>query len=174
MVLPQDQRLEKRKIDELFKPEDLSHEKIKTNPVLRPLAEINRLYLNNSLLIERYLTEMDEINKTLKDMEKQNPRYKQMMLYQVLGDYKNNAAQLVHTLILQKDSLKDAIGEMLRILEIDYALKNDEFRFRKPIAVNDNEIVNEPEKIENIEPLPKEELKEGFGIVEPFPEPKII
>jgi hypothetical protein len=111
----------------LISAEEITYEKVKINPILRPLAEKNNSYLLNEKNIVRALKELDSTQERMKEIIDSNPDiYESTAIVAKMERYKLFAAQVIHGLILQKDDLKTAINQMLEINGIEYGLKREE------------------------------------------------
>jgi hypothetical protein len=164
--------LEKQSVFERIEPlvnsDMITYEKVKNNPILGPLAQKNNSYLINEKNINRALRELEQTQNDIKNIISTNPEiYESTAILAKVERYKLFSSQVIHSLLLQKDELRSAIMEMIKINEIEYGLKTreEEVNFRptieEPIKENKIAKVEMPEAIYFDENgLVKEEIKE--------------
>jgi len=153
---------------------DLDFNTIKSNPVLKPIAEINETFVNLELMINKSLIEYQEIEELINKMIEDNPVYSETILMSKIESLKNNVKQIIHSQDLQKTNMKTKINEMIRIVEEEYEPRGEEEIISSPEKVSSPKIkekIEEPEESENdgdvIEKLKKmtgeEESKDKYS-----------
>ena len=113
-------------IEPLYNEEKLDFENIQRNPVLKPIADINRSFINFELLIRRALWEHGKIKESIDNMIEVNPKYSETMIISKVQSMLNYIKQIIHSQNLQKEDMKNTIKEMVKIVKENYALLEEE------------------------------------------------
>ena len=163
----------KTEIEPLVKTK-LDFKSIKANPVLRPIANINKTYENLEIIINRALWEYEADKKQIDQMIQANPKYSETIILSKFQSILSHVKQIIHAQDIEKDSLKEAIQEMIKISEEEYGvLQEEEFdkdKFEK---------IQKKEKHEEIPEELHEEIKEKGEVFysdlleKPVPSPEI-
>lgn len=135
----------------------LSYEEVDENPILKPILEIKNSFMNLELLINRALWEYEENKKQIDKMIEINPKYSETMILSVFQNIMNHIKQIIHAQDLQKENMKEAIKNMVKISKKEYALLNKE---------DEQGIERKEEKIDKIEKKPKEIKEEIIKPIE--------
>lgn len=135
----------------------LDFKSIKENPVLKPIANINNTYENLEVIINRALWDYTNDKKQIDDMIQVNPKYSETIILSKFQNILSHVKQIIHAQDIQKDNMKDAINEMIKIVEEEYGLLNEEEQFdksdfgdegkKKPVKKDDKKIQEMPEEI---------------------------
>lgn len=132
-----------KEIRDLHKPEkiepicneDLSSENIKKNPILKPIAEINKSYETLELIITRALWEYEKVQEAYNDLIKENSKYSETQIVGKIQALLIYIKQIIHSYDLQFYNLQKTINEMIQIVKKEYAPFNDEFIESEPKIV---------------------------------------
>lgn len=158
-------------ITPLYDEKKLDFRTIRDNPVLKPLAEINNGFVNMELLINRALWEFQEDKTTIDEMIEINPKYSETMILSKFQSLLGHVKQIIQAQDIQKENMKRAINEMVRIVDKEYGVLNEEGIDAKDVkpkeAQQDNLQINEENKeIENEGPVefPSELLERDIPI----------
>lgn len=133
--------------------EKLDFAAIKNNPVLKPLSEINNGYINMELLINRALWEYQENKLQIDAMIQENPKYSETIILSKFQNILNYIKQIIQAQDIQKENMKRAINEMIKIVGEEYGILEEE---QVPKKINKAETKHPSEEIV--------EIKEG-GII---------
>jgi hypothetical protein len=109
------------KIEPIY-PGDLDFKSIMENPILKPLAELNRTYVNFELIIHKALNEYEEEKKMVDDMVAKVPKYSETIFVGRIQNMIREMKTLIHAQDVQKEAMKRAIAEMIDISRDNYRL----------------------------------------------------
>ena len=152
-------------IEPLYNEKNLDFETIKNNPVLKPLAEINNGYVNMELLINRALWEYQENKIQIDAMIEANPKYSETIILSKFQNILNYIKQIIQAQDIQKENMKRAINEMIKIVEKEYGVLNEEVPIQKRIGRAEARPISEgivEIKEENIPGTNKDSVTEEF------------
>lgn len=113
-------------IEPIYNEKNLDFETIKNNPVLKPLSEINNGYVNMELLINRALWEYQENKTQIDEMIESNPKYSETIILSKFQNVLNYVKQIIQAQDIQKENMKRAINEMIKIVEKEYGVLSEE------------------------------------------------
>lgn len=113
-------------IEPLYNEKSLDFNTIKNNPVLKPLSEINNGYVNMELLINRALWEYQENKIQIDNMIEANPKYSETIILSKFQSILGYVKQIIQAQDIQKENMKRAINEMVKIVEQEYGILEDE------------------------------------------------
>jgi len=144
---------------------DLSFESIMKNPILKPLAELNKIYVNFELIIIKALQEYEEEKKIIDGMIEKVPKYSETIFVGRIQNMIREMKTLIHAHDVQKESMKKAIYEMININQDNYRLIMRGLDTAVP-----KESVRMPKIIKEIEkkPEPKKEFPTIKGLGGPI------
>ena len=112
--------------------EDLTSDNIKKNPILRPIAEINKSYENLELITTRALWEFERVQENYNDLIKENPKYSETQIVGKIQALLIYIKQIIYSQDLQKYNLQKTINEMIQIAKKEYAPLDEEFMQTEP------------------------------------------
>jgi len=161
----------KSEIEGIYDKKELDFNNIKNNPVLKPISEINNSYINFELLINRALWDYESDKKQIDDMIVLNPKYSETIILSKFQSILSYIKQIIHAQDLQKENMKNAIEEMVRIVKQEYALLQEEeegfpretIKTKEKKQEEEIKDINENEKIKSEDKeIEKEEPERGF------------
>lgn len=117
---------EQLKNTDKFIVEDLSFDSIMQNPVLKPLAEINRTILDLEEMNNKRLTDADRDFKWCDAISQEIPRYSESIFISRLWRLHSITGDIVKTQDIEIKTLKRAINEMLEIIRKYYGVIAEE------------------------------------------------
>lgn len=132
--------------------EKLDFNTIKNNPVLKPLSEINNGYINMELIINRALWEFQENKIQIDGMIEANPKYSETIILSKFQNILGYVKQIIQAQDIQKENMKRAINEMIKIVEQEYGVLEEE-----PVSTKKN--IHKEFKEADKEKLITEEVK---------------
>lgn len=94
---------------------DLTLESIQENPVLKPILEVNKRFMETQKLLNNFIWLWEKDKETINTYLEEEPIYSQMMLVGKVQSYINN---VTHTKFLQdsqQELLKKAMQDMIEI-----------------------------------------------------------
>lgn len=156
-------------VDQIYSNEQLDFEHIKKNPVLKPISDINKSFVNFELLIRRAMWEYEKDKGTIDNMIESNPKYSETMIVSKIQSMLSYVKQIIHSQNIQKENMKSTIKEMIKIVKNDYVLLEEESEENIPIEKKPEEKVEEKEKkpktfhsdlLDEEIPIPEDKLKE--------------
>lgn len=100
----------------------LDFKSIMENPILKPLAELNRTFVNFELIINKALNEYEEEKKMVDDMVAKVPKYSETIFVGRIQNMIREMKTLIHAQDVQKEAMKRAIAEMIEISKDNYRL----------------------------------------------------
>ena len=109
-------------IESIYNKKELSFSNIKKNPILKPILEINKSFVNLELIINKALHDYEKDEKEINEMIKINPTYSETMIMARVQNLKSSITQIIHSQDLQKENMKKAINEMIEIVGEEYGL----------------------------------------------------
>jgi len=113
-------------ITPVYDEEKLDSDAIRTNPILKPLAEINNSFVNFELVINRALLEYQEDKTQIDTMIEANPRYSETIILSKVQSMLGHIKQIIHSQDIQKEDMKKAIKEMVKIAKSEYGLLEEQ------------------------------------------------
>ncbi len=113
-------------ITPVYDEEKLDLDTVKTNPILKPLAEINNSFVNFELVINRALLEYQEYKEQIDAMIQINPRYSETIILSKVQSMLGHIKQIIHSQDIQKEDMKKAIKEMVKIVKSEYGLLEEQ------------------------------------------------
>jgi len=116
----------KEDITPIYDEEKLDLDTIKTNPILKPLAEINNSFVNFELVINKALLEYQEDKAKIDTMIEVNPRYSETIILSIFQRILGHIKQIIHSQDIQKEDMKKAIKEMVKITKSEYGLLQEQ------------------------------------------------
>lgn len=151
-------------IEPLYSDGALDFNTIKNSPILKPLAEINNGYVNMELLINRALWEYQENKIQIDSMIEVNPKYSETIILSKFQNLLGFVKQIIQAQDIQKENMKRAINEMIKICNSEYGILEEEpiptkKVSRKDLKEPETEIREEREVQENIEVPPTVETE---------------
>jgi len=147
----------KTEIEPLVK-RNLDFKNVKENPILRPIANINKSYENLEILINRALWEYSEDKEQIDEMIKINPKYSETIILSKFQNILSHVKQIIHAQDIQKDNMKDTLNEMIKIAEEEYGVLAEN-EFNKDDFGKDEKIIKKEISLEEIRETPDEEQK---------------
>lgn len=126
-------------VESIYDEEKLDFDAIKKNPILKPIMEINNSFQNFELVINRALWEYEQDKKTIDEMIEANPKYSETMIMAKVQSILGHIKQIIHSQDIQKENMKNAINEMIKIVGEEYAL------LQEPEEPTETPEVGEPE-----------------------------
>jgi hypothetical protein len=130
----------------IYEDENLTFDKIRKKPILKPISEINKTFINFELLINRALTEFLRIKETIDKMVESNPRYSETILMQRVQQLIMYSKEIIHAQDIQKDNMIKAIGEMIRIVDKEYGILEENFVEELDKTLKDSDDIDLNEK----------------------------
>ncbi len=115
-------------IEQIYDEEKLDFENIKNNPVLKPIADINKSFVNFELLIKRAMWEYGQAKESIDGMIELNATYSETIIMSKIQLMLGHIKQIIHSQNIQKENMKDTINEMVRIVQKDYELLEKDVR----------------------------------------------
>lgn len=109
-------------IESIYDKKELSFSDVKKNPILKPILEINKSFVNLELVINKALYDYEKDEREINEMIKINPTYSETMIMARVQNLKSSITQIVHSQDLQKENMKRAINEMIKIVSEEYGL----------------------------------------------------
>lgn len=153
-------------VEPLYNQSNLDFNNIKNNPVLKPLSEINNGYVNMELLINRALWEYQENKIQIDAMIESNPKYSETIILSKFQSILGFVKQIIQAQDIQKENMKRAINEMIKIVSTEYGvLEEEEIPQKKPSRKEPKEIekeVVEEKEIQEITEIPLSTEIEAF------------
>ena len=135
-------------VESIYDGEKLDFNAIKKNPILKPIVEINNSFQNFELVINRALWEYEQNKKTIDEMIEANPKYSETMIMAKVQSLLGHIKQIIHSQDIQKENMKNAINEMIKIVGDEYGL------------LQEPEEPTETPKVGGLEPIQEEVDKE--------------
>jgi len=177
---------DKREVSSVYSESKLDFDTIKKNPILKPIAELNNSYINFELLINRALWEFGEDKEAIDSMIEANPKYSETILLGKIQSILGHIKQIIHSQDIQKQNMKNAINEMIKIVGENYGLLEDETGMKEKesvkesvksvIAQRENGVKEESKENSIEEKIEKTDEEENFKYSElverPIPKPK--
>lgn len=160
----------KPEIEGIVEEKQLSYEKIQKHPILKPLSDINKSFINFELLINRALWDYNTDKQQIDEMIELNPKYSETIILNKFQSIISDIKQIIHAQDLQKENLVNAIKEMIRIVEKEYAPLNEEETFSKTQEPIKPQVIQETKKEVKIQ---KPEIEEEIEEDEPLEEPEV-
>lgn len=136
-------KIKEQEIDSIYEGL-LDFESIKKNPILKPVSEINKTYINFELIINRALWEYQQDEEKINAMIEENPIYSETQLMAKVQSMKNSVKQIIHSQDLQKENMKNAINDMITIVGKEYGPIDDEENLSKNNAKSNIEMKKTP------------------------------
>lgn len=133
----------KEDIDPIYSG-DLSYNIVKNNPVLRPVSVMNNSHENFELIIRNALFDFEKDKEKINEIVNSNPTYSQTILVSKLNDILRVVKTLVHSLDCQKENMKEALIEMIKIVEEEYAPLSEDAIPSLETTKHKSEISEEP------------------------------
>lgn len=153
-------------IEPLYNEKNLDFETIKNNPILKPLGEINNGFVNMELLINRALWEYQEDKKQIDEMIESNPKYSETIILSKFQSILNHVKQIIQAQDIQKENMKRAINEMIKIVGKEYGILNEEASITRNIRKEEKPLHDEIKEIKeekiNIQTLSKDKELEEY------------
>jgi len=146
-------------IESIYEEKKLSFDEIKKNPILKPISEINKSFINFELIIRRAMLEYEKTKKEINQMIELQPKYSETMVMGKIQNILTYIPQIIHSQQIQKENMKDAINEMIKIVKVSYGVLDEEKEMKIESKEN-NQI--EDIKIINTEKEKEVEIKEKF------------
>lgn len=146
-------------IESIYEEKKLSFDEIKKNPILKPISEINKSFINFELIIRRAMLEYEKTKKEINQMIELQPKYSETMVMGKIQNILTHIPQIIHSQQIQKENMKDAINEMIKIVKVSYGVLDEEKEMKIESKEN-NQI--EDIKIINTEKEKEVEIKEKF------------
>lgn len=153
--------------EQIYDGDKLDFENIKNNPVLKPIADINKSFVNFELLIRRAMWEYGQAKEAIDGMIELNATYSETIIMSKIQLMLIHIKQIIHSQNIQKENMKDTINEMVRIVQKDYEL------LEKDVRENQIMIEKKPETKMKEEEKPKTFYSELIGRDIPLPENKL-
>lgn len=150
--------IESRDLETIYSGE-LDLKEIMKNPILKPVAEINKSYENLEQLIYFATYEYQEKYKKIKEMIDENPKYGETMLVTIIINMIEYIKQIIKSQDIQKQNMKDAINEMIKINGEQYAQLSEEEQKEPPIKSTEPED-EEGKEIQSSDEITQEETPE--------------
>ena len=152
----------KEDIGGIYDEKELTFTHIKNNPILKPISEINKSFINFESLINRALWDYEEDKKQIDKMIELNPKYSETIILSKFQSILGHIKQIIHSQDLQKENMKSTINEMIKISGEEYALLQEEEDGFAEGSVTKTEKEEKPEVKESISE-DKEENKEKIN-----------
>jgi hypothetical protein len=162
-------------ITPVYDEEKLDLEAIKTNPILKPLAEINNSFVNFELVINKALLEYQEDKSQIDAMIEANPRYSETIILSKVQSMLRHVKQIIHSQDIQKEDLKKVVKDMVKIAKTEYGLLQEQSKEEVPKAKEETAETGEETAEEKKGETPKEEKPVYSELVEreiPIPKDK--
>ena len=148
-------------VDPLYNEEKLSFENIKKNPILKPIAEINKIYVTFELVVIKALWDYEAEQKKINEMIEDNPKYSETQIMAKVQNLQNSTKSIIHSQDIQKENMKTAIKEMINIVSKEYGVLEEEDIVEAKPKENESETAEENKQEEETkEETSDEEEKE--------------
>ena len=143
-------------ITPIYDEEKLDLDAIKTNPILKPIAETNNSFINFELVINKALLEYQEDKSKIDAMIIENPRYSETMILSKVQSMLIHVKTIIHSQDIQKEDMKKTIKEMVKIAKSEYGLLEEQSKEEVPKAKEETAETGEETTEEKKEAPPKE------------------
>jgi len=108
------EEIKEKEIDPIYDGE-LGLEEVKTQPILKPVANINNSFMDSQRLLNKSLIDYKRVKQNIDNMLETMPKYSQTIIVSELQKLVNYIEQFIFLADQQQEILKRTISEMIEI-----------------------------------------------------------
>ncbi len=110
------EEIKEKEIEPIYDGE-LGPEEVRSQPILKPVANINNSFMDTQRLQNKSLIDYKRIKQNIDGMLETNPKYSQTIIISELQKLVNYIEQFIFLADQQQETLKRTISEMVKMSE---------------------------------------------------------